>query len=181
MGFLKNRDVQLRPVEYSDIDVILRAENDSEQWLMNGMSAPFSRRVIEDYVSSYRADPFGEGQLRLVSEITDSNTKEKLVVGIVDLYDIDAVSGTAWVGIYVLPEFRGEGIAFISLQLLERYAGELLNLRILGAKVAEGNDVSLKLFTSSGYKIAGKLPAWLRSGAKVYDVSLFTKSLNPKP
>lgn len=172
-GLLRNGALSLRPVEPEDALAMWEMESDPTQWIQNGMMAPYSLRNLKEYALQYRADPFAEGQLRLM--LVDKNVAEP--VGIVDLYDISASNRTAWVGIYVRPAFRGNGLGKKALQMLEDYCRRLLNLRILAAKIASENAASQRLFAKAGYTECGRLRDWLVSADRAQDILIFQKHL----
>lgn len=172
MKFLENDSIRLRAVEPDDAESLWEAETDSRQWIDNGMSAPLSLRNLKEYAENYDADPIRSGQLRMICE-----NKEGAMVGIVDLYDISATGRTAFVGIYIFERFRNNGYAAECISLLEFYAHMLLNLRILGAKIAETNVQSIHLFEQAGYELRGNLPGWLLSGNKSRSLLIYTKQL----
>lgn len=172
MKFLENDNIRLRAVEPADAELLWEAENDSRQWLDNGMSAPLSRQNLKNYAENYDADPIRSGQLRMICE-----NKNGKMVGIVDLYDISAIGRTAFVGIYLFEKYRRNGYAAECLSLLESYARMLLNLRILGAKISETNTNSIHLFENSGYELRGTLPDWLLAGTKSKALYIYTKTL----
>lgn len=172
-GLLRNGALRLRPVEPEDALAMWEMESDPTQWIQNGMMAPFSLRNLREYALQYRADPFAEGQLRLM--LVDKNVAEP--VGIVDLYDISASNRTAWVGIYIRPAFRGNGLGKKALQMLEDYCRRLLNLRILAAKIASENAASQRLFAKAGYTECGRLRDWLVSADRSQDILIFQKHL----
>lgn len=172
-GLLRNGALSLRPVEPEDALAMWEMESDPTQWIQNGMMAPYSLRNLKEYALQYRADPFAEGQLRLM--LVDKNVAEP--VGIVDLYDISASNRTAWVGIYIRPAFRGNGLGRKALLLLEDYCRRLLNLRILAAKIASENAASQRLFAKAGYTECGRLRDWLVSDDRSQDILIFQKHL----
>ncbi len=169
---MSEKNIRLRALEPEDTDIICSVENDSSQWIENGMGAPFSRHQILQYALSYEGDPFISGQLRLIVE-----TSQNDFVGIIDLFDLSVLNRTAFIGIYIRRELRGNGFAQIALKLMEEYAGKVLNLRILAARVATCNETSMSVFNKAGYTQSGLLPNWILSGNETYDVALFTKNL----
>lgn len=173
-GLLRNGALSLRPVEPDDAMAMWEMESDPTQWIQNGMMAPYSLRNLKEYALQYRADPFAEGQLRLM--LVDKNVAEP--VGIVDLYDISASNRTAWVGIYIRSGYRSNGLGRKALLLLEDYCRRLLNLRILAAKIASENAASQRLFAKAGYAECGRLRDWIVSADNSQDILLFQKSLN---
>ncbi len=171
--FLEGDILLLRAVNAEDADIMWEIDNDSTQWIENCMSAPLSKTMLIDYVLSYSADPIKDGQLRLIIE--KKNNKE--VVGLIELYDISAIHRRAYVGIYILPQFRGLGLARKTLGLLEKFALSVLNLDKLGVKIVINNIESIRLFKNSGYSQCGCMPGWIRTGDEQKDLLLFSKSL----
>lgn len=169
---LQSENLNLRAVEPSDIDFMWRVESDRSQWLDNGNTAPYSQSQIVDYVMNYKADPMREGELRLIIE-HDGET-----IGIADLYNLNVVSRTGWIGIYLNPESRGYGHARKTLALLSDYAFNILHMRCLGAKIAEPNKACISLFESGGFEHVGSLKKWLLADEAV-DVLIYQLN-NPK-
>ena len=174
--FLEDDILLLRAVNAEDAETMWDVENDSSQWIENSMSAPISRTVLTDYALSYKADPFHDGQLRLIVE----HKADKTIAGIVDLYEISAIHRRAFIGIYILPAFRNRGLATRALDLLENYAFSLLNLDKLGAKIVINNKESIKLFRKQNFSQCGCIPGWIRTGNEEKDLLLFSKNLKNK-
>ncbi|MDE7412182.1 MAG: GNAT family N-acetyltransferase [Muribaculaceae bacterium] len=170
--FLCDDTLILRPVEPSDADFMWEVESDSTQWVQNSLVAPFSKENLHQYACCYEADPFQAEQLRLIITSIAGD-----YVGIADLYELSSQHRTSMVGIYILPELRGKGLGMKSLEILENYASRILNLRQLGAKIVDGNDISMELFLKSGYEWSGTLKEWILSGKSSYSLHLLQKSL----
>ena len=187
MKFLEDDILRLRAVEPSDADTMWEIETDSSQWRDNGMSAPYSRRNLREYAENYDADPIRAGQLRLVAELKYDTTGRNInrnndttgrTIGLVDLYDISPTGRTAFIGIYVMDQHRGNGYAARALNLMEEYARMLLNLRIVAAKVSAANPDSRSLFEKNGYTLSGRLQDWLLSGSETSSLLIYTKKLD---
>lgn len=157
----------LRAPEPVDVDTMYRLENDRTVWPCGFTRAPMSRHLISEYVAGYSADPFGQGQLRLVIEL------DGVAVGVADLYDVDALNRRAGVGIVVEEAYRGKGIARESLGKLADYCGCELGLHQLYAVVAASNAPSRSLFTRCGYRISGCLRSWVRTGRSYGDAYIY--------
>lgn len=179
MVFLKDDCLKLRAVEPEDADLMWEFETDSSQWQLNGMSAPYSRMNMREYARGYDADPIRAGQLRLV--IVDNNDtslrNEEEILGLIDIFDISPKNRTAFIGVYIKESARGAGYASRAIGLIEEYAAQLLNLRILAAKVNASNDPSLNLFRKSGYTESGCLKDWLLNGNTPQSLIIFTKKI----
>lgn len=172
---LSEAGMQLCAVEPQDAVTIWCMETDSGQWKLNGMQAPYSLHNIEEFCNNYKADPYSEGQIRLMIKVTEDN--RQVTVGMADLYDISALNHTAFVGIYVAEEYRRHGHASRALAMTERYARDILNIRTLGARIAEGNYASLSLFSHHGYLEVGRLRQWIMFNGGASDMLIFQKLL----
>lgn len=182
MNESKNRvvspELKLRAVEPEDASIIWEIECDSCQWVSNGMMAPMSMHVITEYALNYDADPYRSGQLRMVAYVINQADDTKKTVGLVDLYDISARNHTAFTGIYVREEYRGLGYGREMLRLIERYAFNVLNIRMLAARIASVNAGSWKLYESSGFEKAGTLRNWICLTEGMSDLTIYQKCLN---
>ena len=166
--------LQLRAVEPTDVDLMYEVENDTDAWRYSDTVSPLSIQLLTDYALSYDADPFSAGQLRLI--ITEKTSDKP--VGIADLYSISQRHRHAFIGIYILKEFRELGYAKETINILENYAKDILFLHQLGAKVEEGNKKALSLFLSCGYEEKVILDQWLAiPGGKFTGLILLTKKL----
>lgn len=173
MRLLTSESVTLRPVEPSDIELLLRWENDTSEWHTTSTVAPYSRTLIEEYVSNYRADLFGERQLRLMVTLNGSGE----TVGTIDLYDFDPLNRRAMIGIYIDPTHRRHDIALEALDILARYAGRHVGMLQLAASVSADNTASRHLFTSAGYTHTATLPHWYVRSEGMVDALIFQLDL----
>ena len=163
--------IRLRAVEPEDVNMMFDCDNDEEARIWTDYAAPLSRRQLLNYALTYDADPFRAGQLRLIAEPFNDGG-EAVGIGIVDLYDIDSNDGRAFVGIYILPEYRHSGMALEALEALKKYCASVLGLRVLAAKVSTGNGAALGLFKQAGYTRICLLPSWHRIGSDFHDIAL---------
>ena len=171
------RNIRLRAVEPCDADFMYEIENDASAWRYSDTVAPLSRRILRQYALDYDADPFSARQLRLIVSVCRDDSW--IPAGLVDLYEIDPVHRRAFVGIYILRDFRNMGVAGTALVILEKYASEVLNLRLLAAKVESDNHISLTLFERCGFSKVATLPEWfIHKDDSSSDMIIMTKRLN---
>ncbi len=154
--FLNDDVIRLRAVEPYDLDLLLEWENDSSEWHSAVNIAPFSRSQMQAYIDSYSADVVRDGQVRFM--IHDNSTDT--AVGMVDLFDFDAINRRASVGIFVCRNARGRGVGTHALEAIVRYAGKCLILNQLSAVISSDNQASLALFTKNGFVQSGCLREW---------------------
>ncbi len=166
---LKNNQIALRAIEPEDLDTLYRWENDASIWQNTGTQAPYSRFQLKQYIESCTANPYHDGQLRLMIVSLDSAE----VVGAIDLYDIDPLHSRAGVGIIVQPTFQQRGIATQALTLLVQYACSHLNLHQLYAHITPQNVASLHLFSAVRFVHTATLKEWHKTGGSYVDIEVF--------
>lgn len=163
----------LRAVEPTDADFLFNVENDPLAWRYGDTVAPLSRRQLRDYALGYDADPFSAGQLRLIL----SKRHDLTPVGIADLYELSPIHKRAFVGIYILDDFRRQGFASEALSKLCDYASQSLLLHSLWAKIEDMNFPSERAFVKAGFCHTATLPDWLCSNTGFSSVKIFSKKL----
>lgn len=170
---LSDNSIRLRALEPDDLDMLYLWENDTSIWRYGNNIAPFSRKMLADYIDSYDSDIFKSLQLRFMIVSVDTDVP----VGMIDLYDFDAVNRRAGVGIMVDEAHRSKGYAADALNLLCRYCYDRLGMHQLYAMVAIDNVPSISLFQNGGFKISGKLRSWLRQGESYIDAYILQRLL----
>ncbi|MCW3070179.1 MAG: acetyltransferase, ribosomal protein N-acetylase [Bacteroidetes bacterium] len=162
---LKGQMVTLRALEPEDIDVLYNWENDPENWAVSNTQTPFSRFVLEQYITTAHVDIYSAKQLRLM--ICD---KEGKAVGSIDLFDFEPNHLRAGVGILVADKTdRRKGYASEALELLRNYCFDILNLHQIYCNITTDNESSILLFQKHGFQITGIKKQWIRSGSGYKD------------
>lgn len=164
--------VKLRKIEPSDLPFLYQWENDSSAWADGANHNPLSQQDLREYIASTTGDIYRDGQLRLIIE--NLSGEAGLTIGCIDLFDLDPRNRKAAIGMYIAPEFRGQGYGKQALEQLEKYAFGHLNLRLLYAIIATNNTPCSALYRNAGYQPSSPLPAWTLES----DAILWTKS-NP--
>ncbi len=162
-GFLK-----LRALEPEDAEMMFVAESDEAAWKYSDYLAPLSRELLRHYALTYDADPFRSGQLRLIIDI------DSTPVGILDLFDISPRHLRADTGIYILPEFRGKGIAAKALEAAKELCKKRLGLHQLTASIARSNSNAMKCFGKAGFSSTGIRKDWLRTPDGYEDIEILS-------
>jgi diamine N-acetyltransferase len=141
-------------------------------WHLGVAKEPWSRDVLRRYVEAQPGNLQRDGQLRLILE------RDGKPVGAFDLYDYDAVSRKAGIGLVVDGQFRGQGLGKKALVAFESYAHQTLGIHMLFAIVPVSNEASLALFTSCGFIQSGQLKDWLWNKGTFEDARMFQKILS---
>lgn len=173
---LKNKDIVLRAVEPEDLEILYRWENSTVLWYHGNTLAPYSKLVLRQYINdSLEMDIYQSKQVRLMIDLVE----EKVTIGTIDLYDIDAHNRRAGIGILIDDDYRRRGFAKQALELMSNYAFDFLYLHQIYAYIAQSNTNSISLFEKAGYQSVGILKDWLQRGEEFEDVYL-SQLLNNK-
>ena len=156
---LEGELTRLRALEAEDVDLLYVWENDPAVWGVSGTLAPFSRHTLRRFLDEQRFDLYAARQLRLVVETLDGRA-----VGLVDLFEFEPVDLRAGIGILIHGAGdRGRGFASDALDVLCRYARQVLGLHQLWCSVAPDNAASLALFRRAGFVECGRRRQWRRT------------------
>ena len=93
--------------------------------------------------------------------------------------DRRAYSDTAEVSLYVKEEFQGKGIGRKLLESIVQ-EGQKVGLHTVIARIAGGNEISVRLHESVGFQHIGIMKEVGRKFGKLLDVYLMQKIYNPK-
>ncbi|MCH2488604.1 MAG: GNAT family N-acetyltransferase [Flavobacteriales bacterium] len=160
MKTLKGNKIHLRALELEDLDYLYALENDESIWEVSNTTTPYSRFVLKQYLENAHRDIFEVKQLRLVICTND----EQRPVGFIDLFDFEPKHRRVGVGILIFSEGdRGKGFASEALKMTIQYAFKYLEVHQLFANISEGNDRSMQLFESIGFKNNGCKKDWIAS------------------
>ncbi|MDE6756903.1 MAG: GNAT family N-acetyltransferase [Muribaculaceae bacterium] len=170
---LSDNFIRLRALEVEDLDMLYLWENDTSLWHYGNNIAPFSRKLLIDYINNYDGDIFSSQQLRLMIVPVGADTP----VGMIDLYDFDAINRRAGIGIMIDAAHQSRGYARSALSLLCRYCYQRLGMHQLYATIAVDNTPSIALFQSCKFKISGKLRSWSRQGESYVDAYILQRLL----
>lgn len=164
---LHSQHISLRALEPSDIDILYQWENDTEVWEVSHTQTPFSRLVLEQYLSTAYQDIYTTKQLRLVIE---TNSEIKKAIGCIDLFDFDPYHQRAGIGILIADKNeRKKNYASEALTLLIDYCFTTLNLNQLYCNITTDNTASIQLFKKNGFEIIGVKKQWIRVGKEFKD------------
>ena len=155
---LKGEQIYLRTLEPSDADVILRWENNPNNWQVSNTMVPFSKKLIEDYVNSAQ-DIYTIKQLRFIICLTENDNE----IGTIDLFDFDPFHQKVGLGVLIAETAdRRKGYAKESLHLIKEYCFNHLNLHQVYCNILSENKASIDLFQNAGFTICGKKTDWIK-------------------
>lgn len=150
----------LRALEPEDLDLLYTIENDRSQWWIGTQTAPYSRYRLRDYIANTESDIYKDEQVRFIIE-DDGKT-----VGMVDLFDFSARNQRAEIGIALLREAQGRGLARQAINDIIDYARDVINMRQLYGVIPESNTASVRMLEACGFSQTACLKDWLKHGQK---------------
>jgi diamine N-acetyltransferase len=154
---IRGEKINLRALELSDAELLYQWENDMSLWHLSNTLTPFSKFTLEQYILNAHQDIYTIKQLRLMIDLAG----EGATIGSIDLFDFDPVHRRAGVGILILKEYRGKGLASEALDMIIKYGFETLNLHQLFCNIGVENEESLKLFTRKDFEITARKKEWV--------------------
>lgn len=159
----------LRPIEPADIAVLYAWENDVNNWQVSGTLTPYSKLVLQNYLSNSAYDIHTTKQVRFVIT-THNNTP----IGTIDLFDYNPLHARAGVGILIgNADYRQQGYASDALQTLINYATHTLLLHQLYANISVRNTPSIQLFTHLNFKCVGIKKQWNKTATGFDDEGMY--------
>ena len=158
-SILENNVLKLRALEPSDLDILYKWENNTENWLISSTVVPFSKAVLEQFIKNSHEDIYTSKQLRLI--IVDK-VRDK-VVGAIDLFDFDPINKRAGVGILIDAQERGKGFGYMALEQFKAYCFQFLQLHQLYADILTTNTASVALFAKCEFNNCGCKKEWILS------------------
>jgi len=164
---LKEKNIELRALEPSDVDLLYQWENDQEVWHLSNTIIPFSRFVLDQYIINSTNNIYTNKQLRLM--IDKIEKRKRTTIGSIDLFDFDPANKRAGIGILIVKTERRKGYASTSLKLLINYCFQTLNLHQLYCNITDINTGSLDLFKKHNFEIIGLKKDWLQIKGKWVD------------
>lgn len=164
---LQKKNIVLRAPELEDVDFLYALENDQQLWHLSNTLSPFSRFDLEQFVLQAEKDVFVTKQARFM--IDKLNIEARKTIGAIDLFAVEAKHRRAGLGISVIEEERGKGLASIALDIVINYSFTVLNLHQLYCNIEADNKKSLQLFGSKGFLSVGKKQDWNNRNGKWVD------------
>lgn len=156
--FIKNDTIVLRCAEPEDAHLIYLWENDRKVWRVSGTIAPYSLFHLEQFLLNNN-DLTSQKQLRLMIDLCETSES----IGCIDIYDYDALSERAKVGILIDEAHRKQGYATSALSLCLEYLFHNLMLHQVYCVVDEKNIESQKLFEKQGFALCGRRKDWIKT------------------
>ncbi|CAI8279279.1 MAG: Uncharacterised protein [Owenweeksia sp. TMED14] len=169
MEHLESQNIILRSLEPSDINSLLRWENNPENWIIGTRTIPYSKHELTRYIEESGSDFWDTNQTRFAITLKTSDS----VVGVIDVFNANSLHLRAEVGILIDPAYRRKGFAVESLNIIQKWCHEWAMIRSLMVYIYSDHVASKNTFLSAGFQRVGELKSWIRTSAGWKDVDIF--------
>jgi diamine N-acetyltransferase len=167
---LQGKHLQLRALEPKDLDLLYIWENDPEVWSVSGTLTPFSRFVIEQYLTISHQDIYSSKELRLMIDVAGKSGSNSKSIGCIDLFDFDPKNKRAGIGILIGDESeRRKGYAAEAVEIVIEYCFTTLDLHQVYCSVIADNQDSLALFRKLNFETTGTRKDWNHNKGQFVD------------
>jgi len=168
---LEGKNLILRALEPSDVDLLYEWENNEKLWYLSNTITPFSRFILEQYILNSHQDIYTTKQLRLMIDKKESAQNE--TIGSIDLFDFDPSNKRAGIGILINDNEQNKGYASEALELLISYCFSTLQLHQIYCNISADNQVSLQLFKKHNFNSVGLKKEWIFVKGRWVDEYIF--------
>ncbi len=145
---LIGKHIFLRKLQTTDVDAILKWENNAENWNVSGTTKPFTHSDIESFVNGQHDLQLNE-QIRYVICLNASKTP----IGTIDLFEFNGQTKTVGIGVLIAEKaHRNKGYASEAIELIIDYCRNELNLVNLFCNIQKDNATSIRLFEKNGFQ-----------------------------
>ena len=142
---LEGNNIVLRSLQDSDIDILKRIENNTDNWKFGSEKKQFCDQEFIDYIRNAKTDIKTAKQYRFVIDL------HRTPIGFIDLFDYTIDS--AGVGVIISKDHRNKGFAKEALNLIVHYGFNTLKLQKLHCSIVTDNLFSTRLFTSCAFEL----------------------------
>ncbi len=146
--FLEKEDIVLRPAEKEDISFLKELVQHPEvRKTLGRPPLPVNSKQKENSLESLNSD---DDNAYFIIEYKNQNAGDIILTGLETQYRRGEF------GISVHPEFQGNSIGTISLQLILKYGFEAQNLHKIRGGYLEGNIASRRIMEKNGFREEGR-------------------------
>lgn len=147
-------NIRIRGPEMSDADQFIEAMQRSDHFHYPWTTAPKTMEEFKQYIDRLQQS----NQKGMLVEIN-----ERSIAGVFNINEI--VFGcfqSAYLGFYSTVDYAGQGIMSIALKLVLNYVFQDIKLHRLEANIQPGNEKSIRLIRSNGFRKEGFSPKYLK-------------------
>lgn len=163
---LNRGEIALRPPCDADVPQLARIRNDVEtQRALLARPRPSDAHRVRAWIRKRLDAPDG-----LFFVIARRASDEAL--GFIELRRLQPHDGTAWFGVALAPDARGQGVAAEAWLALAAFATDVHGVRKVCLEVRSDNQPAIRLYQRLGFRIVGEWQDHVREGSGFVNVTL---------
>jgi RimJ/RimL family protein N-acetyltransferase len=159
-------DIGFRPMEWGDLELVRQMHNEPSTLLQLGDPTPVSeeqQRAWFKAMSERRSD--------IVFVVCRPEPNE--IVGVWRLQNVDQTNRVCEVGVDIFPQYRRQGLAVKTYQMLLTYLFDHFNMHMAYLRVAEFNENAIALYEKVGFRETGRLKESIFRHGRYFDNIIF--------
>ncbi len=172
--FIKSEHIYLRALEKADIEILYTIENDRSVWQISNTLTPFSKDILSQYLENAYQDIYTTKQLRLLICLNETNEP----IGTIDLFEFEPLHQRIGIGVLVFENYRKNGYAFDSIELVKEYAFNTLLVNQLYCNIGATNTSSQLLFKKCGFTEIGIKKQWNKISRTEFEDEILFQCIN---
>lgn len=148
---MKGENIELRTINIEDLELLNKWKNDESIYrYLGGGFVPTSLYTHEKYMDKIM-DTSGK-DMRFIIIVNN------IRIGFLGIYNINTLHRTCEIGIFIgEKDYLKKGFASESIEVIEKYIKNYLNLRKIKINVVEENSKAYDMWKKHGYIQVGKL------------------------
>lgn len=144
-------------------------------WKVSNTLVPYSKHILQQYLETAFQDIYTTKQLRLLI----CQHKDHAPIGTIDLFDFDPMHARIGVGILIFEQFRNQGYAYQTIELVKQYALDTLMVKQIYCNISAVNKESIALFEKCRFQKIGIKKMWNKIGPDCYEDEIMFQFLQP--
>lgn len=157
----------IRAINPDDLTYLLKWREDPEISSLLGNELPISFEMQKKWYEKTIGD---STKKKFIIETTD-----KKIIGMIGIMSIDLKNRHCECGITIgEKENWGQGLALDALSVVIKFLFEEWNIQRIYAKIFDYNDRSIRLFTSLGFQLEGKMSDYIFTRGKFHDLCILS-------
>jgi len=145
--FLRGDEITLRTIEEEDVEFLRDAINLPE--VRQGLTTAYPLNVEQER-------EFFEERISNQEDVNLAICADEDIAGVIGLHDLNQRAGTCEVGLWLAPEYHGQGYGTEASRVLTEHAFRELRMHRVQARVLATNEASARIWEKLGFEEEGR-------------------------
>jgi RimJ/RimL family protein N-acetyltransferase len=162
--FLRGDEITLRTIEEEDVEFLRDAINLPE--VRQGLTTAYPLNAEQER-------EFFEERISNQEDVNLAICADGKIAGIIGLHDLNQRAGTCEVGLWLAPEYHGQGYGTEASRMLTDHAFRELRMHRVQARVLATNEASARIWEKLGFEEEGRHRDEAFTGGEHVDMRYF--------